>query len=64
MNKNDKKLAINKKHKIHHNTSTSKCNIIILFVMFDKIQFVGISDNNAIEDVKIVDCFRESIHEF
>ena len=33
---------MNKEHKIHHNTSTSNSNIIILFVMFDKNQFAGI----------------------
>ena len=36
------KITMNKEHKIHHNTSASNCNIIILFVMFDKNQFGGI----------------------
>ena len=35
------KITINKEHKIHHNSSVS--NIILLFVMIDKNQFVGIS---------------------
>ena len=56
---------MNKEHKIHHNTSASNCNITILFVMFDKNQFfLAFSGNNAIEDVKIVDRFSESIPEF
>ena len=55
---------MNKEHKIHHNTSASNCNNVILFVMLDKIQFVGISGNNAVEEVKIVDRFSESIQEF
>ena len=36
------KITMNKEHKIHHNTSASNCNNIILFVMLDKNQFVGI----------------------
>ena len=36
------KIMMNKEHKIHHNTSASNCNNIILFVMLDKNQFVGI----------------------
>ena len=36
------KIMMNKEHKIHHNTSASNCNNVILFVMLDKIQFVGI----------------------
>ena len=55
------KITMNKEHKIHHNTSASNCNNIILFVMLDKNQFVG---NNAVEDVKIVNRFSESIQEF
>ena len=55
---------MNKEHKIHHNTSASHCNNIILFVMSDKNQFVGIFGNNAVEEVKIVDLFSESIQEF
>ena len=55
---------MNKEHKIHHNTSASNCNIIILFVMFYKNQFVAFSGNNAIEEVKIVNRFSESSYEF
>ena len=36
------KITMNKEHKIHHNTSASNCNNIIVFVMLDKNQFVGI----------------------
>ena len=36
------KITMNKEHKIHHNTSASNCNNVILFVMLDKNQFVGI----------------------
>ena len=36
------KITMNKEHKIHHNTSASHCNDIILFVMLDKNLFVGI----------------------
>ena len=36
------KMTMNKEHKMHHNTSASNCNNIILFVMLDKNQFVGI----------------------
>ena len=36
------KIMMSKEHKIHHNTSTSNCNNVILFVMLDKNQFVGI----------------------
>ena len=36
------KITMNKEQKIHHNTSASNCNNIILFVMLDKNQFVGI----------------------
>ena len=35
------KITMNKEHKMHHNTSAS--NIILLFVVFDKNQFVSIS---------------------
>ena len=35
-------ITMNKEHKIHHNTPASNCNNIILFVMLDKNQFVGI----------------------
>ena len=31
------KIMMNKEHKIHHNTSASNCNNVILFVMLDKI---------------------------
>ena len=37
-----KKITMNKEHKIHHNTSASNCNNIIVLVMLDKNQFVGI----------------------
>ena len=36
------KIWMNKEHKIHHNTSASNCNNIILLVMFYKNQIVGI----------------------
>ena len=36
------KITMNKEHKIHHNTSASNCNNILLLVMLDKNQFVGI----------------------
>ena len=36
------KITMNREHKIVHNTSASNCNNIILFVMLDKHQFVGI----------------------
>ena len=36
------KITMNKEHKIVHNTSASNCNNVILFVMLDKNQFVGI----------------------
>ena len=36
------KMTMEKEHKIHHNTSASNCNNIILFVMLDKNQFVDI----------------------
>ena len=52
---------MNKEHKIHHNTPASNCNNIILFVMLDKNQFFG---NNAVEEVKIVNRFSESIQDF
>ena len=55
---------MNKEHKIHHNTSVSKCINIIVFVMLDKNQFVGIFGNNAVEEVKIVNRFSELIQEF
>ena len=58
------KITMNKEHKIHHNTSASNCNNIILFVMLDKNQFVAFSGNSAVEKVKIVDCFSESIQAF
>ena len=58
------KITMNKEHKIHHNTSASNCNNIILFVMLDKINLLAFSGNNAIEEVKIVDRFNESIQEF
>ena len=35
-------VTMNKEHKINHNTSASHCNNMILFVMLDKNQFVGI----------------------
>ena len=35
-------ITMNKEHKIHHNTSASNCNNIILFVILDTNQFVGI----------------------
>ena len=47
-----------KEHKIHQTAS----NVIILFVMFDKNQLLAFSGNNAIEEVKIVDCFSASIN--
>ena len=40
---------MNKEHKIHYNTSAIKINLL------------AISGNNAIEEVKIVDRFRDSI---
>ena len=52
---------MNKEHKIHHNTPASDCNNIILFVMLHTNQLVG---NNAVEEVKIVNRFSESIQEF
>ena len=58
------KMTMNKEHEIHHNTSASNCNNIILFVMLYKNQFVGISGNYAVEEVKIVDRFSESIQAF
>ena len=45
---------MDKEHKIHHK-NTSSSNIILLFGMFDKNQFVGILI------VQIVDRFSESI---
>ena len=58
------KIMMNKEHKIHHNTSASNCNNIILFVMLDTNQFVGIFWQQCVEEVKIVDRFSESIQEF
>ena len=57
------KITMNKEHKIHDNRSASNCNIIILF-SFIKINLLAFSGNNAIEEVKIVDRFSESIQEF
>ena len=51
---------MNKEQKIHHNTSASNCNNIILFVKLDKNQFFGI----FWQQVKIMDRFSESIQEF
>ena len=51
-------------NKEHHNTSASNCNNTILFVMLDKNQFVGIFWQHAVEEVKIVNRFSESIQEF
>ena len=60
---NDAQKTMNKEHKIHYNTSASNCNIIILFVMLKKkINLLAFSGNNAIEEVKIVDRFSESIN--
>ena len=58
------KITMNKEHKIHHNTSASNCNNIILFVMLDKNQLLAFFGNNAVEEVKIVNRFSESIQEF
>ena len=52
----------NIKYIIIHQTAS---NIIILFVMFlIKINLLAFSGYNAIEEVKIVDRFSESIQEF
>ena len=36
------KITMNKEHKMHHNTPASNCYNILLFVMLDTNQFVGI----------------------
>ena len=43
------KITMNKEHKIHHNTSASNCNNIILFVLLDKNKLLAFSGNNAIK---------------
>ena len=54
------KMTMNKEHKIHQTAS----NIMILFVMFDKNQFVAFSGTNAIEEVTVGVRFSESNQEF